>query len=240
MIVKKTKQLGNFKKGINLYVPRRSSGGPSGFPNVGADGQQVFVANIGGIFTKSFDAYDAQFVSTSTMYRGPYIANGDYYIQLLFNLGENQWEIGHTLDFGNGDVWVVEASNPSSNQNVIPTTGWSDGGTITTVPSGIYTVGPLMAVNINIQGNNLYAQLRNLNEGGDYPNYSVADGYWNIGAGNDNVPATRLIFSGGQWAVISSNSFEPPFDNITNSSPNQLLSFIPTSNWSQSITITAA
>jgi hypothetical protein len=238
MIVKKTKQLGNFKKGINLYIPRRSSGGPSGFPNVGADGQQVFVANIG-IFTKFFDEYVAQFVSASTMYGGPYIANGNYYFKLLFNVGANQWEIGHTRDTGNGDEWFVEASNPSSNQNVIPTTGWSDGGTITTVPSGIYTV-DLMAVNINIQGNNLYARLRNLNEGGDYPSYSVADGYWNIGAGNDNVPVTRLIFSGGQWAVISSNSFEPPFDNITNSSPNQLLSFIPTSNWSQSITITAA
>jgi hypothetical protein len=33
MIVKKTKQLGNFKKGINLYVPRRrSSSAPSGIP----------------------------------------------------------------------------------------------------------------------------------------------------------------------------------------------------------------
>jgi len=62
MIVKKTKQLGNFKKGINLYVPRRrSSSAPSGIPvastasvtianytphpNILADNAQFFTAN---------------------------------------------------------------------------------------------------------------------------------------------------------------------------------------------------
>ena len=105
-------------------------------------------------------------------------------------------------------------------------------------PSGIPTAGPLMAENINIQGNNVVAQLRDLNEDGSF--YSVADGYWNIGVGEDNVPVTRLTFGGSQWTVISSNSFEPPFDNITNSSPNQSIDYIPTSGWSPSITITAA
>ena len=32
MIVKGTKQLGNFKRGVNLYVPKRRSAAPSGIP----------------------------------------------------------------------------------------------------------------------------------------------------------------------------------------------------------------
>jgi hypothetical protein len=62
MIVKKTKQLGSFKRGINLYVPRRrSSSAPSGIPvastasvtianytphpNIIADNAEFFTAN---------------------------------------------------------------------------------------------------------------------------------------------------------------------------------------------------
>ena len=38
MIVKGTKQLGNFKRGINLYVPkRRSAAAPSGIPTATAN-----------------------------------------------------------------------------------------------------------------------------------------------------------------------------------------------------------
>jgi hypothetical protein len=32
MIIKRTKQLGNFKRGINLYIPRRTSSAPVGIP----------------------------------------------------------------------------------------------------------------------------------------------------------------------------------------------------------------
>jgi len=123
--------------GLNLSVPRVGGGAaPSGFPNVGADGQQISVttpySEYNGIYTKYFDEFTAQFVSASTMYNGPYVDNGFYYTKLLFNAGANRWEIGGVADFsGDGYTWGVFFSNPASNQNVIPTTGWSQSITIT-------------------------------------------------------------------------------------------------------------
>jgi hypothetical protein len=111
-------------------------GGGVVFPNVGADGQQISVtaldSSYNGIYTKYFDEFTAQFVSASTMYNGPYASY--YYAKLLFNAGANQWEIGGVSDpTGNGYEWIAFSSNPSSNQNVIPTTGWSPSITITAV-----------------------------------------------------------------------------------------------------------
>ena len=102
-------------------------------------------------------------------------------------------------------------------------------------PSGIPTAGPLMGVNVNVAG---LLQLRALeNEEGIY--YTVTDGYWRIGPGEDNVPYDRLFFAGGVWQFVS-NNIEPPYDQITNSTPNQSINYIPTTGWSPSITITAA
>jgi hypothetical protein len=104
-------------------------------------------------------------------------------------------------------------------------------------PAGIPTAGPLMAVNVNVGGNLITLQLRDLNEDGSF--FSVADGYWRT-QGNDNPSIDRLQFGGAAWYFISINNFEPPYDNITNSSPNQSINYIPTIGWSPSLTITAA
>ena len=104
----------------------------------------------------------------------------------------------------------------------------------TAAPAGIPTAGPLMGVNVNVAG---LLQLRaRENEEGIY--YTVTDGYWLIGPGEDNVPVDRLFFAGGVWQFIS-NHIEPPYDQSTNSTPNQSVNYIPTTGWSPSITITA-
>jgi len=112
---------------------------PSGFPNVGANGQQIYVSGYyeyTGIYTKVSSGYEVGFVAASRVYNGPYIINGDFFAQLIFNTSVNRWEFGGVADWtGNGYEWLAVISNPSSNQNVIPTSGWSSA--ITIVPSGI-------------------------------------------------------------------------------------------------------
>ena len=124
MIVKKTKQLGNFKKGINLYVPtrRRVSAAPSGI-----------VAATAGSLIISFGLFSAE----------TYFKNTDTYWQFDFGeqgSGETQdltWNYrvanGWALDTNSG---FIQATNPSTNQLIIPTTGWT------------YTVGTGPAITI--------------------------------------------------------------------------------------------
>ena len=45
MIVKGTKQLGNFKRGVNLYIPKRRSAAPSGIP-VASTASVVIAGNV--------------------------------------------------------------------------------------------------------------------------------------------------------------------------------------------------
>ena len=130
MIVKGTKQLGSFKRGVNLYIPKRkTSAAPSIFPNVGANGQQISVSNFyhSGVYTKVPSGDEAGYVNASRVYKGPYESNGSYFSLLVFNVGSNRWEFGGVSDStGNGEEWNLFRLNPSSNQDVIPAAGWTD------------------------------------------------------------------------------------------------------------------
>ena len=58
------------------------------------------------------------------------------YPYILFNITANRWEFGFYDEYGEGGLaWYLNglnaASNPSSNQDYIPTTGWSRNITIT-------------------------------------------------------------------------------------------------------------
>jgi hypothetical protein len=54
----------------------------------------------------------------------------DYYFFVVFNVTNNRWELGNFGSYGEGEfVWNTFganlANNPSTNQNFIPTSGWS-------------------------------------------------------------------------------------------------------------------
>ncbi len=103
-----------------------------GFPNVGANGQQISVSNYygeyNGIYTKVLSGDEAGYINASRVYTGPYVNNGSYFSQIVFNTDNNRWEMGGVADWtGDGYVWSVFIFVPSSNQNIIPTTGWTDG-----------------------------------------------------------------------------------------------------------------
>ena len=160
MIVKKTKQLGNFKKGINLYVPRRrSSSAPSGIPV--ASTASVTVAG----FTGGNTTYNGTYTKKTSGGFDPSITtpptDGEFYergvdsIVLLppsVTIGgynsfdgddysysfapQGNWTISIINDDSGGATsLIVLASNASSNNNYIPTTGWSPSITITGFPN---------------------------------------------------------------------------------------------------------
>jgi hypothetical protein len=130
MIVKKTKQLGNFKRGINLYIPRRrSSSAPAGFPDV-ASTNQIAITNITGIM-----------FSVANNGIGTYTKNGalnpnlptysPYYAfdtedSAGIGFAEGRWYLFYWSD----DLYQ-HATNFSSDPTTIPTTGWIESVTIT-------------------------------------------------------------------------------------------------------------
>jgi len=123
--------------GLNLSVPR-VGGVEIAFPNVGANGQQIYVSNYyleyNGIYTKVLSGNEVGHFNASRVYNGPYISNGGYTTQIVFNTDNNRWEMGGVSDWtGDGNLWNVFIFHPSSNQNIIPTTGWTDGYSVLSV-----------------------------------------------------------------------------------------------------------
>jgi len=122
VIVKGTKQLGNFKRGINLYVPKRkTSAAPSGI-----------VAATAGDLIISFGYFEtATYTKISNIFWdfifGEY--NSESQILQWNSFIPNTW----TLVTNNGET---VATNPSTNSLIIPTTGW------------VYTVGSGHAITI--------------------------------------------------------------------------------------------
>jgi hypothetical protein len=114
MIVKKTKQLGNFKRGINLYLPKKRivSAAPSAIPVATTTIVNISVPSIGldGLFTKN----------TPDAWNGP----SSYALQLI---SEVVWQIildGETVVVNDLEIQTV---------NYIPQTGWREPTTITFV-----------------------------------------------------------------------------------------------------------
>jgi hypothetical protein len=117
-------------------------GGPIGIP-VGAIGQQVIVSNlddyssstVNGTYNKDYqgpgipiaDGYPQTTVTIK--YSGPLNA-ASYSYFICFVLERNRWEIGLSYSDENASWWDIIASNPSSNENLIPTMFWSPSLTI--------------------------------------------------------------------------------------------------------------
>ena len=128
MIVKGTKQLGSFKRGVNLYIPkRRSAAAPSGIP----------VASTANVLVDGF----ALSKQSGTLYIGQVVTEGgrdcggnpDYADvgfrgELEFTGGSWSYKYGEFGCFG-WDLYIY--TNPSTNANFIPTSGWSPSITIT-------------------------------------------------------------------------------------------------------------
>jgi len=114
VIVKGTKQLGNFKRGVNLYVPkRRSAAAPSGIPVTGAS--QPLVINFG-----SGDPRNGTYLGNSTEW-----ANNAF--STNYKLIAPGVRSNATWTFFDDDNFVQDSpSNPSTNPNFIPTSGWID------------------------------------------------------------------------------------------------------------------
>jgi hypothetical protein len=113
MIVKKTKQLENFERGINLYVPtrRRDSAAPAGIP----------VATTNNIIVSNSSLVDGSyFKQSSTSYIGAGFSKSliwEYEVP-------NRWTL---INF----VSRFTAVHPTwSDQTQIPASGWPNGETI--------------------------------------------------------------------------------------------------------------
>jgi hypothetical protein len=154
MIVKKTKQLGNFKKGINLYVPKKIivPAAPSGLP--AASTSSIVVVGAEEVISGTYNAqgyedlvavFDAGsfFAGSAPFYS---ITQAGENAPLYFFLGPNasllnfegenyylngsNWKIFRLFD--NEGLAVEEiGTNPSTNADYIPTSGWTPSITIT-------------------------------------------------------------------------------------------------------------
>jgi len=118
MIVKKTKQLGNFKKGINLYVPtrRRVSAVPSTIP---LTAPTIYVSGLslqdkgsyynGGVYNP-YTLQTPGFWGDALNYNG-YVAY------------TTQWELYVYADSGGESTAALVATNTAPSTS-LPTTGW--------------------------------------------------------------------------------------------------------------------
>jgi hypothetical protein len=127
MIVKKTKQLGNFKKGINLYVPKKriASAAPSGIPVASTTAVNV-------VFGSSSYTYNREAYPSIIYYAYSPQADNTWIVILNFNYEiSSTWVLSeYSIGFnGEGDPeqgpLSIRATNSSTNSAVIPTTGWT-------------------------------------------------------------------------------------------------------------------
>ena len=143
MIVKKTKQLGSFKKGINLYVPKKRivSAAPSGI--VVATTNTINVVdtfNLGqtvSLTKNTSTEYRSLAYSTflGTEYCNEYGTDPDVNLYAIYIKKEgNDWiyryEGVYSCD-GNFSVYYTKSSVLEVSSGIIPTTGWSPSLTIT-------------------------------------------------------------------------------------------------------------
>lgn len=164
MIVKGTKQLGNFKRGVYLYIPKRkTTAAPSGIEvattasvTVAGFTGDILIAN--GTYIKQSTGYsfssDYADVITITGISYIFVYNSAQKYILLppessIEIEENgytnsipasgTWRIGNVFTSNEGENVSFSISydgnnpttNPSSNNDYIPTAGWSPAITIT-------------------------------------------------------------------------------------------------------------
>ena len=110
MIVKKTKQLGNFKRGVNLYIPKRRSAAPSGI-------NPATPTNLIITFSDQVDGYYSRNVAGVHTAWYQFIDSGE---ECRLQWTGTIWRLRRIL----GDNDVGEATNDTGNVNLIPTTGW--------------------------------------------------------------------------------------------------------------------
>jgi hypothetical protein len=128
MIVKKTKQLGNFKKGINLYVPRRSSASrvpttlPISTPTLYFSGL-TFASDYGGGNSFAFrNPY--QINSPSLEWRGQNYE--DFFSNLSYSVVYNEWGLYvGCYNSDDGQPTNIQCARNLANGAAIPLTGWT-------------------------------------------------------------------------------------------------------------------
>ena len=97
MIVKGTKQLGNFKRGINLYVPKRkTAAAPSGIPTATANSIILQSGDVnwnlnGANFQRQHDGYFGDYVDWKLLWNGTrWEIVGDNGYLAYYSLASNQ------------------------------------------------------------------------------------------------------------------------------------------------------
>jgi hypothetical protein len=115
MIVKKTKQLGNFKKGINLYVPKKRIVSPSGIPV--ASTASVIVASVASPWGSMNDTYSKkaaleEFIQMDgysiRSYDGVcYRSSPNYSFVLVPPNVQMQWSDGDWQNLGSRNYWSL-------------------------------------------------------------------------------------------------------------------------------------
>jgi hypothetical protein len=124
MIVKKTKQLGNFKKGINLYVPKKRivSAAPSGIPV--ASTNDIIISNIPDAYgnANSGGSVTCGKYNTSN-YHNPSFNNG-FEGTMSIDFSNNQWVLYLTY-FDQGEFYSSFPSYSAGISSIIPIVGWS-------------------------------------------------------------------------------------------------------------------
>jgi len=170
-----------------------------------------------------------------------------YVTYFAFNVTTNRWEFGVYEDsLGEGTlVWSSAypnlATNPSTNRNVIPTTGWSRSLTLT--PNGIpvastqkIIVSNVMGIMFGVQNNGAGSYSKSGYYSGSGPGSSEESIYYTL----DTDHNAKIVFfvpreSAPYWYVGYNNDNE--FVYAVNPSTDG--THIPTSGWSEGISITS-
>ena len=134
MIVKRTKQLGSFKRGVNIYVPKKKivvPAAPSGI--VVASTLYIIINGTGGNADGTYTRSTASSASTPEPVAGTYnYYKGNFYLTSPSNTNyngdypDNQWTLGVSSDPAS-----IISFNPSTDPTIIPTSGWNYAITIT-------------------------------------------------------------------------------------------------------------
>ena len=129
MIVKGTKQLGNFKKGINLYIPKRKTSAalttlPLSTPNLYFSGLTFY--NPYTVYSSIFSQIN--FDNPYTRYSNEIWRGGRYaYVQEELNYVGGSWNLRTNCDLFDGydsfESTILVATN-SASSSAIPLTGW--------------------------------------------------------------------------------------------------------------------